>query len=122
MKSAALQLQVQPLSRFLRALGDENRLRIVALMAHGELCVCHLENALGLSQPNVSRHLAILRQAGVVKTRREGNWIYYQLADQDDGECRLLLRTLVRSFARREILRKDLERLLQCCGPGSCDS
>jgi ArsR family transcriptional regulator len=120
MKSAAAQLQIQPLSRYLKALGDENRLRMVALMTHGELCVCHLEMALGLSQPNVSRHLAILRQARVVKSRRDGNWIYYQLADQDDEDCRQFLRTLVRSFGQKDALKKEWERLMQCCGPGSC--
>ena len=61
---------VRPLTKLFRALGDETRLRIVALLSHGELCVCHLENALDLSQPNVSRQLGILRAAGVVDARR----------------------------------------------------
>ncbi len=78
MSSAAL--DVRSFSRLFKALGDETRLRIVALLSHGELCVCHLEEALRLSQPKVSRHLAILRMTGVVEHRREGSWVYYGLA------------------------------------------
>ncbi|HZO08390.1 MAG TPA: metalloregulator ArsR/SmtB family transcription factor, partial [Myxococcota bacterium] len=72
---SAAHLDVRPVTRLFRALGDETRLRIVALLAHGELCVCHLHEALGLSQPNVSRHLAVLRGAGVVGDRRDGKWV-----------------------------------------------
>jgi ArsR family transcriptional regulator len=54
-----------------RALGDETRIRIVALLAHGELCVCHLDKALDLGQPNASRQLSILKHAGIVESRRE---------------------------------------------------
>ena len=54
----AATLDVRPVSRLFKALGDETRLRIVALLSHGELCVCHIQEALGLSQPNVSRQVA----------------------------------------------------------------
>ena len=59
----ARRVEVRQLTRLLKALGDETRLRMVALLAHGELCVCHLESALELSQPTASRHLAVLRAA-----------------------------------------------------------
>ena len=55
---SAAALDVRSFSRLFKALGDETRLRIVALLSHGELCVCHVEEALRLSQPKVSRHLA----------------------------------------------------------------
>ncbi|WP_018872942.1 metalloregulator ArsR/SmtB family transcription factor [Thioalkalivibrio sp. ALJ16] len=62
-------------------LADETRLRSLLLMQQeGELCVCELTHSLEMSQPKVSRHLAALRQHGVVSTRRESNWIYYRLA------------------------------------------
>ncbi|MBK1726647.1 ArsR/SmtB family transcription factor [Halorhodospira neutriphila] len=65
---------------FFRALSDETRLRCVALLqAEGQLCVCELTYALGMEQPKVSRHLAQLRQAGVVEPRRCGTWIHYRL-------------------------------------------
>jgi ArsR family transcriptional regulator len=113
-------LDVKPLSALFRAMGDETRLRIVALLAHGELCVCHLESALELSQPNVSRQLGILRAAGVVDARRAGSWVHYRLANQVDPARRQQLAALVRAFGAREILRKDVERLLAAKGPGSC--
>ncbi len=59
----ANELGVRPLTRLFRALADETRLRIVALLAHGELCVCHLETALELSQPNVSRGCSAPKRA-----------------------------------------------------------
>src|ERR1051325_5215410 len=65
MLSSTNALDVRPLTRLFRALGDETRLRIVALLSHGELCVCHLESALELNQSTASRHLGILRAAGV---------------------------------------------------------
>ena len=113
-------LDIRPVSRLFKALGDETRLRIVALLSHGELCVCHLEEALRLSQPNVSRHLAVLRAAGVVADRREGNWVYYRLLGQDDPDCERTLRSLVQSFAKRNVLRRGLEELLKIRGPGAC--
>lgn len=111
---------VRPLSQLLKALGDDTRLRIVALLSHGELCVCHVQEALNLSQPNASRLLSILRVAGVVDGRREGNWMYYQLAPQEDPDRRRLLKTLVDGFSRRDVLRHDLERLVKVCGPAAC--
>jgi ArsR family transcriptional regulator len=113
-------LEVRSLSRMFKALGDETRVRIIALLSHGELCVCHLEDALGLSQPGVSRHLAVLRAAGVVESRRTGTWVYYRLAPQTDATCQRQLAGLARSFAKQEVLRRDVERLLRVKGPGSC--
>jgi ArsR family transcriptional regulator, arsenate/arsenite/antimonite-responsive transcriptional repressor len=113
-------LDVSSFSRLFKALGDETRLRIVALLSHGELCVCHLEEALRLSQPKVSRHLATLRSAGVVEHRREGTWVYYRLIQQADADCERQLRGLISTFAKRSVLRKDLERLVRVRGPESC--
>jgi len=118
--TAAATLDVRPVSRLFKALGDETRLRIVALLSHGELCVCHLHEALGISQPNVSRHLAILRAAGIVEDRREGKWIHYRLLRQQDADCERQLRALVKAFSKRELLRGDVARLLKIRGPGAC--
>jgi ArsR family transcriptional regulator len=65
---------------FLKQLSDQTRLRsLILLHKNGELCVCELTQALGLSQPKVSRHLAQMRDANIVQGRREGLWIYYSL-------------------------------------------
>ena len=61
-------------------MADSTRLRLLALLSDDrELCVCELKDALELAQPKVSRHLAVLRESGVLKDRREGLWIYYRL-------------------------------------------
>jgi ArsR family transcriptional regulator len=111
---------VRALTRLFRALGDETRLRIVALLAHGELCVCHLESALALSQPNVSRQLGILRAAGVVEGRRAGSWMYYALAPQDHASVKAMLDTLARAFGAERTLRADHAKLRKSRGPSAC--
>lgn len=120
LRMSSLVLDVRSFSRLFKALGDETRLRIVALLSHGELCVCHLEEALRLSQPKVSRHLATLRAAGVVEDRRDGSWVYYRLLPQPDADCERQLRELVKTFAKRGVLRRDRERLVKARGPESC--
>ena len=62
-----------------RALADRTRLRLLNLMGADEVCVCFLVEALGMSQPKISRHLAYLRRAGIVIARREGKWMHYRL-------------------------------------------
>jgi ArsR family transcriptional regulator len=107
-------------SRFFKALGDEMRLRIVALLSHGELCVCHIEEALGLSQSNVSHHLSVLRNAGIVEPHRNGKWVYYRLLLQEDEICREQLRSLIASYQQYDGLTVEVERLLRSRGVISC--
>jgi len=118
--NAMAAIDVRPLTRLFKALADETRVRIVASLAHGELCVCHIEAVLALPQPTVSRHLAILRSAGVVEVRREGLWVLYRLAKQPDADCQRQLRALAAAFAPHEALRADLERLRKLRGPDAC--
>jgi ArsR family transcriptional regulator len=113
-------LGVRPLTRLFRALGDETRLRMVALLSHGELCVCHLEKALDLPQPNVSRQLGILRMAGVVDARREGMWVYYKLAEQEHESVHMVLATLAKAFGAERAIRADHAKLRKACGPDAC--
>jgi ArsR family transcriptional regulator len=118
--SSASALDIRPLTQVFRALGDETRLRIVALLVHGDLCVCHLEKALGLSQPNASRQLGILKNAGVVDSRREGTWVYYGLNKHQHALVASQLRALVRAFGNEEALAADHARLQRSCGPDAC--
>lgn len=61
------------------ALSNETRLKIVVLLSKGEFCVCQLQWALRLSQAKTSRHLAVLKNVGLIQNRREGLWIFYSL-------------------------------------------
>lgn len=68
-----------------RALADENRLLAVALLGRRkELCACEIQAATGLTHATVSHHMAVLVDAGIVKCRREGKWMYYRLADRPE--------------------------------------
>jgi ArsR family transcriptional regulator, arsenate/arsenite/antimonite-responsive transcriptional repressor len=78
----------------LRALGDEKRLRILALLAGGERCVCDLTDALGAGQSLLSFHLKTLRDAGLVTDRREGRWVHYSLSEAGLAELEAYIRAL----------------------------
>ena len=70
------------ITRFLLALADPLRLRSLALIAaRGEVCVCQLTHALGVPQPRVSKHLLVLRDAGILVSRRSAQWVLYRLAN-----------------------------------------
>ena len=74
------------LPAFLKLVAEPNRLRILALLMGGELCVCDIEAAVGLPQNLVSHHLSVLRHEGLVQDRREGKWVYYSVEAQTLGE------------------------------------
>ena len=122
MLSSTQDLGVRPLTRLFRALGDQTRLRIVALLSHGELCVCHLEKALDLTQPNASRQLGILKSAGIVDSRREGTWVYYAITEQEHETVALALEVLTKAFGAAAALRRDHAKLRKSCGPNACAS
>jgi len=68
-------------SKLFKALADETRLRIVKLLEVREMCVCEVMVALDLTQPTASHHLGLLENAGVVKDRKEGKWVFYSIAN-----------------------------------------
>jgi ArsR family transcriptional regulator len=86
---------VKKLATTIKALSDETRLRVVKLLEGGELCVCELMEVLDMSQPRISRHLSVLKNAGLVDDRREGKWVYYSLCNEtEDGEVKAILNTI----------------------------
>ena len=100
-------------------LSDEIRRRILCLLLkEGELCVCELFLALDLPQPKVSRHLGVMRDAGVLSVRREGTWVYYRL----DAQLPLWAYKVVESMAQGAAFAEDAQRLeampnrpVRCC-------
>ncbi|HKP67869.1 MAG TPA: metalloregulator ArsR/SmtB family transcription factor [Pyrinomonadaceae bacterium] len=92
------------------ALGDGTRLRVLNLMRHGEICVSAFTDVLSQSQPKVSRHLAYLRNAGLVEARRDGKWMHYSLAAGLDDKTRLLLHELFKWMEDQDALQKDTRR------------
>lgn len=71
---------MQDLIALFRALGEENRLRILEMLREGRLCVSDITGRLGITQSSVSHHLRVLREAGLVECHRRGLWIDYSLA------------------------------------------
>lgn len=101
-------------NQFFQLLSDDTRLRCLLLMQQeGELCVCELVHALGLIQPKVSRHLAALRDYGVVTDRRSGQWIYYQIHPDLPAWARQVIEATVSEAASRELFVNDLAVLAQ---------
>jgi len=70
-------------SRLFKALADETRLRILALLKVREMCVCEVMVALDLTQPTASHHLGLLENVGLVKDRKEGKWVFYRIANPE---------------------------------------
>lgn len=113
--------QSPPVDLLFRAFSDRTRLRILHLLRGGEVCVCDLQRILGVPQAKVSRHLAYLRRAGLVRTRKQGLWSYYTLAPARDAVHRKLLECLATCFTQVPELARDDARLKQGgCAPGRC--
>ena len=100
------------------ALADRTRLRLLNLIAGREVCVCYLVEVLRLGQPKISRHLAYLRNAGVVAARREGKWMHYRLERSEDPATISVLDAVFESFKLDREMQSDLSRLTRvCCEP-----
>lgn len=103
---------------FFMALADKTRLRLLNLVRDQEICVCFFTEVLGESQPKISRHLAYLRNAGLVETRRDGKWMHYSIIWPEDEGQRVVLEDTLDWLDRQEILKADRERYSAiCCSP-----
>lgn len=113
----AMSKQSQPFDFELmfRALADNTRLRLLNLMASGEICVCYFVEVLKTSQPKISRHLAYLRRAGLVESRRDGKWIHYQIAQPPDPGAAHILNEVRAWLLLDPTMRRERERLTAVC-------
>jgi DNA-binding transcriptional ArsR family regulator len=100
---------MKELTRTLKALSDFNRLRIVAALHAREACVCELVWALGIQQSNLSRHLRVLENAGLVIAERVGNWMIYRLDLQNDVKD--YVEAIIHNASSDAQVRKDLARI-----------
>lgn len=99
------------LVRIYQCLCDRTRLRIVHLLTHGPLCVCHFQEILEIPQAKVSQHLAYLRQREMVETTRRGTWVIYSLPEKPSHELESNLRCLQDCVTSDRMFRADLTRL-----------
>jgi len=95
-----------------KALGDESRVRALMALKDHELCVCQIIDLLGLAPSTVSKHMAILTQAGLITRRKEGRWHFYRVARGDASpQVRLSLQWLFEALQNSPVIMEDAERL-----------
>jgi ArsR family transcriptional regulator len=111
---------MRELEQYFKGLADQNRLRILNLLLHGELCVCDIHYVLETPQPNTSRHLTYLKNAGLILDRREGTRVYYRLAQLDEEGPKLLFAFLQNAFKRLGVFAEDLRKLKKAIETGAC--
>lgn len=106
------------MQRFFQALGDNTRLRLLNLMGEQEVCVCYFVEILRTSQPKVSRHLAYLRNAGIVSARREGKWMHYRIVMPPHIGASQILRQTLDWLKEDRAMQADRARFANaCCTP-----
>lgn len=116
------------LVRIYECLCDVTRLRLLHVLAQGRLCVCHFQAVLREPQVKISKHLAYLRERGMVECERDGNWMIYSLPAKVSKELKANLACLQDCVRENAVFRRDLERLrklepqLVAMGPCGCGS
>ena len=99
-----------------KALADEHRVRILLALELGELCVCQIVELMGLATSTISKHMSILKQAGLVDSRKQGRWMYYRRADDDAPPViRNAIAWMVRSLGSASQVLEDKQRLATIC-------
>ncbi len=101
------------LVRIYECLCDVTRLRILNVLRHGPLCVCHFQRILGEPQVKISKHLGYLKSRGLVEAKREGNWMVYRLPEKRSRELAANLACLQDCAAEDPVFRRDRQRLRQ---------
>jgi ArsR family transcriptional regulator, arsenate/arsenite/antimonite-responsive transcriptional repressor len=112
--------QLAAMETLFKALADTTRLRILGLLLTGEVCVCDIHESLKIPQSKASRHLAYLRRAGLVQTRRDGLWIHYRLGTFTDPVIAAIADAVRHALAHVDSVHRDAERLQKrtgCCVP-----
>jgi ArsR family transcriptional regulator, arsenate/arsenite/antimonite-responsive transcriptional repressor len=106
------------IERFFQALGDNTRLRLLNLMGDQEICVCYFVEILNQPQPKISRHLAYLRNAGIVTTRRDGKWMHYRIVMPEHAGAGQILRQTLDWMKEDKAMQADRARLTKVsCSP-----
>jgi ArsR family transcriptional regulator len=115
LESLAMKTKSYVMELLFRALADRTRLRLVNLMGDDEVCVCYLVEALKLTQPKISRHLAYLRRAAIVTARREGKWMHYRLSVPPDPRAAAIFAAVRAQMAQDPDMQADRSRLVGLC-------
>ncbi|MCL4417764.1 MAG: metalloregulator ArsR/SmtB family transcription factor [Actinobacteria bacterium] len=102
-------MNLKKITKILKALADESRVRIVALLKERDiLCVCEITEIIGLSQPTISSHLKKLQDAEIITYSKDGLWVNYNLDENMEKEIEQLLGAVVRMLSEDEIIKSDI--------------
>ena len=107
--------QLSLMENLFMALADKTRLRLLNLMRDDEICVCYFTEVLNESQPKVSRHLAYLRNAGLVSARRDGKWMHYSIEMPENPSAVKVLQDTLDWLKSQNEMRSDLDKLATVC-------
>ena len=100
---------------FFAALADKTRLRLLNLLRDGEVCTCFFADTLETNDPKISRHLAYLKRAGLVKGRRDGKWVHYSLVEPKDPAAREVFNSTLKLLGSDKSMQNDRKRLVDVC-------
>lgn len=102
---------MRTIEKLFKALADRNRIRIIKMLEERPLCVCEITHVMGIAQSSVSRHLAILRDAGLLEDRKMGQWTIYSLSRSTDDAIATLVTSLRRWGRGDPVITADREKL-----------
>ncbi len=103
---------------FFATLADRTRLRLLNLMRDGEVCVCFFAETLDTNNPKISRHLAYLRRAGLVKARRDGKWVHYRINEPVNNAAAEVFSATMEMLGKDKEMQRDRRNLVAvCCAP-----
>lgn len=109
-------ISIEKAAALLKLLGDKTRLTMVKLLEHNDCCVCEFVEIFQASQPSISQHLRKLRDAGVVKEERRGQWIFYSI--NQENECYPFIEQVLNQVPNQDMKLKELEEngnRITCC-------
>ena len=104
-----------------KALAEESRLRILAILMEDEMCVCEIEECLKMTQSNVSRHLTALKNSGILDSYKKAQWAYYKVSDKFKEDNQDLWLYLVKKLKESPSYQKDLDECQNCKRQGLCN-
>jgi len=101
---------MRELVKVLKAVADKNRLRIFKMLQHKKMCVCELSAALGISMPSVSRHLSMMKDAGLIEDERDGMWTNYMLCRETINKYAPVLKAQLQEWINDD---EDIKKMLK---------
>jgi ArsR family transcriptional regulator len=108
------------LIEILKALSDETRLRILAQILKSEMCVCEIEECLELTQSNASRHLTVLRRAGILESYKNAQWTYFKISNEFISENKELYDYVVKKISQLPFYKTDCANFEKCRNQDLC--